>query len=108
MRPKVKSHQRRFTVSNLERRQAYPSILYWEKRFFPISSPFYLREGIQLFVTRRSLTINVETPGRRYRKGLVLPVDVDESSARSKYGSGVLETVLEKRRKDTGTRIEIT
>ncbi len=66
------------------------------------------KEDIQLFVTRRSLTINVDVPGRRYRKELVLPVDVDESSARSKYGNGVLETVMEKRRKDTGTRIEIT
>lgn len=65
------------------------------------------KEDIQLFVTRRSLTINVDVPGRRYRKELVLPVDVDESSARSKYVNGVLETVMEKRRKDTGTRIEI-
>ncbi len=66
------------------------------------------KEDIQLLASSRSLTIDADSVGRRYHKELAFPFDVDESSARSRYRNGVLEVVLKRRRKDSGTKIEIT
>ena len=55
------------------------------------------KEDISLFLAEGTLTINVDTPERRYHKELDLPVEVEESSARSTFSNGVLETTLTKR-----------
>jgi len=66
------------------------------------------KEDIHLYVDEHTLTIKVETPERRYHKELVLPDEIESSTSRSTYRNGVLETVLNKRkRRDTGTRISI-
>ena len=66
------------------------------------------KKAIRLFATERTLTISVETPERKYHKELELPVEVDETSARSTYRNGILETVLKKRKpKGEGSPIEI-
>jgi HSP20 family protein len=66
------------------------------------------KEDIQLYVDEHTLTIKVDTPERRYHKELALPDEIENSSSRSTYRNGVLETVLKKKkRKDTGTRISI-
>ncbi len=66
------------------------------------------KEDIKLYVKERSLTIDVDTPERRYYKELDFPVEVDESSATSTYKNGVLETILVKRRpRGRGTPIKI-
>jgi HSP20 family protein len=66
------------------------------------------KKDIRLFATERTLTISVETPETKYHKRLELPVEVDETSARSTYRNGVLETVLKKRKpKGEGSPIEI-
>jgi len=66
------------------------------------------KEDISLFLSDNVLTINVDTPERRYHKELSLPGEVDESSARSTYTNGILETVLTKReRRDKETKINI-
>ena len=66
------------------------------------------KEDISLFLSDNVLTINVDTPERRYHKELSLPGEVDESSARSTYTNGILETVLTKReRRGKGTKINI-
>jgi HSP20 family protein len=66
------------------------------------------KEDISLFLSDNVLTINVDTPERRYHKELSLPGDVDESSVRSTYTNGILETVLTKQeRRDKGTKINI-
>jgi HSP20 family protein len=66
------------------------------------------KEDISLFLSDNVLTINVDTPERRYHKELSLPGEVDESSARSTYTNGILETVLTKReRRDKETKIKI-
>jgi HSP20 family protein len=66
------------------------------------------KEDIQLYVNEHTLTIKVDTPERRYHKELALPDEIENSSSRSTYRNGVLETVLKKKkRKDTGTRISI-
>ena len=66
------------------------------------------RADIHLYVDEHTLTIKVDTPERRYFKELALPDEIENSSSRSTYKNGVLETVLKKRKKgDTGTRITI-
>lgn len=66
------------------------------------------RKDISLYVTDKSLTIDVDTPEKRYHKELELPVLIDESSARSTYRNGVLETILNKRTsKGGGTQVRI-
>lgn len=70
--------------------------------------PGVAREEIRLYVTESTLTIDVDTPEHRYHKELELPAEVDESSARSTYTNGVLETVLNKRKTTRrGTQIKI-
>ncbi len=66
------------------------------------------KEDISLFLSDNVLTINVDTPERRYHKELSLPGEVDESSVHSTYTNGILETVLTKReRRGKGTKINI-
>ena len=65
------------------------------------------REDIKLYAVERTLTIEVDTPMRKYYKKLELPVEVDETSARSTYRNGILETVMRKRRRGEGTPIKI-
>lgn len=63
---------------------------------------------IKLYATEKTLTIEVDTPRRRYYKRLELPVEVDEKTANSTYKNGILETVLEKKeRKGDGTPVRI-
>ena len=66
------------------------------------------KEDIKLYVSRDTLTIDVDTPERRYRKELDLPFEIEESSATSTYLNGVLETTLtKKKRTGRGTQIKI-
>ncbi len=66
------------------------------------------KEDIRLYVTRDTLTIDVDTPEHRYRKELELPFEIDDKSAVSTYKNGVLETVLTMmKRTGRGTQIKI-
>jgi HSP20 family protein len=66
------------------------------------------KNDIKLYVTEKILTIDVDTPERRYHKELDLPVMIDEASARSTYKNGILETILNKRTsKGGGTQVRI-
>ncbi len=66
------------------------------------------KEDIKLYVSRDTLTIDVDTPERRYRKELDLPFEIEETSATSTYLNGVLETTLtKKKRTGRGTQIKI-
>ena len=66
------------------------------------------KDKIKLYITERSLTIDVDSPEKRYHKELELPVEIDEASARSTYKNGVLETTLTKRKpKGRGKPIKI-
>ncbi|MDH5201454.1 MAG: Hsp20/alpha crystallin family protein [Candidatus Bathyarchaeota archaeon] len=70
--------------------------------------PGVAKDDIRLYATERTLTIDVDTPDRKYRKELELPVEVDETSARSTYKNGVLETALTKMKpKGKGAQIKI-
>jgi len=66
------------------------------------------KKNINLYITDNVLTLDVDTPDRRYHKELRLPVEVDEATAKSSYTNGVLETVIKKRkRRDKGAQINI-
>jgi HSP20 family protein len=66
------------------------------------------KEDISLFLTENSLTIDVNTPERRYHKELELPVEIEEASARSRFLNGVLETTMTKKKpRGKGTPIKI-
>ncbi len=66
------------------------------------------KEDISLFLAEGTLTISVDTAGRKYFKELDLPVEVDEKSARSTFSNGVLETTLTKRQpKGKGKKLSI-
>ena len=66
------------------------------------------KKDINLFLTEGTLTISVDTAGRKYYKELDLPVEVDEKSARSTFSNGVLETTLTKRQpKGKGKKLSI-
>ena len=66
------------------------------------------KSDINLYLSENMLTIEVDTVDRKYFKELELPVDIDESSARSTFVNGVLETTLQKKRPRSGsTRIDI-
>jgi len=54
------------------------------------------KEDIKLHATEDHLTISVDTSNRKYYKELVLPVNVNPSSARAVYKNGVLEVRLKK------------
>lgn len=56
------------------------------------------KEDINLYATSRMLTISVDTPQRKYYKELELPVEVDESSAKSTYKNGILEVIFNKKK----------
>lgn len=65
------------------------------------------KKDIKLLATERTLTINVDTPDRKYFKKLDLPVEVDESTANSTYRNGILETIFNKKERGGGTPIRI-
>jgi len=64
------------------------------------------KEDIQLHATEQTVTINVDTPERRYHKELELP-KIDESSARSTYENGILRINFKKKAQGKGTKIRI-
>jgi len=54
-----------------------------------------------------TLTIEVDTVERKYFKEVVFPVDIDKSTAKSKFRNGVLEITFKKKPGDQGTPIRI-
>lgn len=67
------------------------------------------KKDIKLHGTEKSLTISVDTPGRKYYKEIELPDKVDPKEAKSSYKNGVLEVTLQriKEAKPTGEPINI-
>jgi HSP20 family protein len=55
------------------------------------------------------LTVNIDTPDRKYHKEVELPSDVNPRSAKASYKNGVLEIVLSKvtPKKQTGESIRV-
>jgi HSP20 family protein len=66
------------------------------------------KSDIQIDSTGDSVTINVDTPNRKYHKVIDLPSDVDPETAKASYNNGVLEVTLAKiKPKTKGRAIKI-
>jgi HSP20 family protein len=65
-----------------------------------IELPGVAKEDIKLRGTEESMTVSVDTSGRKYYKKLELPVKVDPKTAKSKYINGVLEVTIKKLEKE--------
>jgi HSP20 family protein len=54
------------------------------------------KPDIQIDSTGNSITINVDTPNRKYHKTIDLPSDVEPETSKAIYNNGVLEVSLRK------------
>jgi HSP20 family protein len=61
-----------------------------------VELPGVEKEDIKLRATEETLTINVDTPQRRYFKEVELPARVRVNEAKSQYKNGVLEVTFPK------------
>ncbi len=68
------------------------------------------KKDIKVYASEKALTIQVDTPERKYYKEVDLPTGVNPKSAKSMYKNGVLEVTLTKakeEKKPKGEPIEI-
>ena len=65
-----------------------------------VELPGVEKEDIKLHGTEDTLTISVDTPGRKYHKEVELPARVDAKQAKASYKNGVLEITLQKRKRE--------
>ena len=66
------------------------------------------KQDVELTADGRRLSISAETPSRKYRKELELPVAVKAGSARSTFNNGILEVTLAKHKpRRSGVRIKV-
>ena len=68
------------------------------------------KTDIKLYVAEDTLSIDVDTSGRRYHKVIELPTAVDADKTKSGYRNGILEVVLPKKkieRKPKGVPVKI-
>lgn len=65
------------------------------------------KEDIKLYADSNGLTINVDNPQKRFYKELEFPALVDESTARSTYKNGVLETTFKKKKGGKSKQIRV-
>ena len=70
--------------------------------------PGVKKDEIKLYLEHNNFKIDVNSINRKYYKELQLPFDVDESTAKSTYINGVLETTIQKKqRTGKGTELSI-
>ena len=66
------------------------------------------KEDIKVSASENTVTIQTDTPERKYRKDIELPDEVDQSSAKSTYQNGILEiTFRRKGKKPSGVSIKV-
>jgi len=58
------------------------------------------KNDIKLHGTENSLMISVDTPRRKYHKGIELPAKVELKQAKSTYKNGVLEVTIPKKKEE--------
>jgi HSP20 family protein len=58
------------------------------------------KKDIKVYASEKALTIQVNTPERKYYKEVVLPAPVDQKTARSVYKNGVLEVTAAKAKEE--------
>jgi len=70
--------------------------------------PGISKEDIKVSATENTVTIQADTPERKYHKETELPDAVDPSSTKSTYRNGILEIVFKRKgRKSSGVSIKV-
>lgn len=70
--------------------------------------PGVSKENIKVTATENNITLDTDTPERKYHKETELPDSIDPNSARSTYKNGVLEiTFKRKKKKELGVSIKV-
>jgi len=113
MGPKGKPRVRQFGNIKPEIRMGRPRIDIKEKREpladamttngevkVVVELPGVDKKDIKLHGTEKSLTISVDTPGRKYYKEIELPDKVNPKEAKSSYKNGVLEVTLQRMKEE--------
>ncbi len=113
MGPKGKPRVRQFGNIKPEIRMGRPRIDIKEKREpladamttngevkVVVELPGVDKKDIKLHGTEKSLTISVDTPGRKYYKEIELPDKVNPKGAKSSYKNGVLEVTLQRMKEE--------
>ena len=92
-----------------ERREPLVDIIEEEDEIKVVAElPGVEKKDIKLYATDQTLTIDVETPEKKYHKKLDLPTEIDTSTSSSSYRNGILETTIKKKKvKEKGTKIDI-
>lgn len=113
VRPSLRSTPRGFPRPSLdvkEEREPLVDVISTESEVKVVAElPGVEKSDIQLHGTEDTLTIEVETPQRRYFKQIDIPEKVDPTTAKSTYKNGVLEVTLSKVKvpKPKGERINV-
>lgn len=61
-----------------------------------IEIPGVSKEDISLECTDNTLSVSVESPGKRFHRDIALPCEVDVDSAKAEYNNGLLEVTIGK------------
>jgi HSP20 family protein len=73
-----------------------------------IEVPGVERNDINLTTTQSTLTVDVDTPQRRYHRVVDLPCEIKPDTATATYKNGVLDVVMEKaEQKGAGFRVGV-
>ncbi len=77
--------------------------------YITVELPGVTKNDINLHLNEKHLTIDVDTPKRKYYKEIEFKTEVEPDSARATYKNGVLDLTLRKRKEKTkkGKRIII-
>jgi HSP20 family protein len=65
-----------------------------------VELPGVQKEDIRLHTTENALTISVDTPQRKYFKGIELPTKISPKEAKASYKNGVLDVTLQKKKEE--------
>ena len=99
------------SLSVKEEREPLVDVLTTDKEIHIIAElPGVEKNDITLHGTEDNLTINVDTPKRKYFKEVQMPAKIDPKKAKTTYKNGVLEITIPKikeKKKPKGQPIEI-
>ncbi|MFY3739992.1 MAG: HSP20 family protein [Candidatus Nitrosomirales archaeon] len=70
--------------------------------------PSVSKEHIRVTATENNITLDTETPERKYHKETELPEAIEPNSAKSTYRNGILEITFKRRKKkESGVSIKV-
>jgi HSP20 family protein len=109
-RPKIREfgdvHNGRYGPKIREQSEPLVDVLVEEEAVVVVAElPGVEKEDIYLYASKDDVTIQVDTPQRKYQKELPLPEEVDPKPVQTSYKNGVLMVRFEKKGKRKKTRI---